>query len=55
MDFVKIYDVSCGFPKITNSSYRDFIESQDDLFMNIIINCKHLDPVKVWHYVSSVY
>ena len=54
IEFVKIYDVSCGYPKEKTSSYRDFFKSQDGLFMNIIINCQHLDPVKVSHYVASV-
>ena len=47
MEFVKIYDVSCRYPQKNTSSYKDFIESQENLFMTIVINCPHLDPVKV--------
>ena len=47
MEFVKIYDVSCRYPQKNTSSYKDFIESQENLFMTIIINCPHLEPVKV--------
>ena len=52
MEFVKIYDVSCRYPQINTSSYKDFIKSKD-VFMTIIINCPHLHPVKVSLFVIS--
>ena len=52
MEFVKIYDGSCRYPQINTSSYKDFIKSKD-VFMTIIINCPHLDPVKVLLFVIS--
>ena len=47
MEFVKIYDVSCRYLQMNISSYRNFFEGQENLFMTYVINCPHLDPVQV--------
>ena len=55
MEFVKIFDVSCRYLQMNTSSYRDFIEDQENLFMTFVINCPHLDPVQVSLFFISLY